>query len=186
MTTIFLVRHGETDWNAQHRWQGQADTQLNDQGRAQAYSLRDRLADVPFQAVYASDLRRASETAQILATGRDLWVTTDPALRELDIGSWEGLTKAEVTERFGDRDRPDGETKKAFRRRVLGAIERIGRAHEGANVLVVTHAGIARTVQRALLGESSGTIANGDFYVVHVDEGRLLSIESLRDPRSIE
>jgi broad specificity phosphatase PhoE len=186
MTTIFLVRHGETDWNAQHRWQGQADTQLNDRGRAQAYSLRDRLADVPFQAAYASDLRRASETARILVAGRDLRITIDPALRELDIGSWEGLTKAEVTERFGDRRRPDGETKQAFRRRVLNAIERIGRAHEGAKVLVVAHAGTARTVERALLGQSANTIANGDFYVIYVDEGRLLAIESVRDPGSSE
>ena len=186
MTTIFLVRHGETDWNAQHRWQGHADTQLNDRGRAQAYSLRDQLADVPFQAAYASDLRRASETAQIVAAGRDLLVTIDPALRELDIGSWEGLTEAQVMERFGDRQRLDGETKKAFRLRVLSTIERIGRAHEGAIVLVVTHAGVARTVQRAVRAESSGTIANGDFYVVHVGDDGLLSIETVHRPRPIQ
>jgi len=186
MTTIFLVRHGETDWNAQHRWQGHADTELNDRGRAQAYSLRDRLADVPFQAAYASDLRRASETAQIVVAGRDLLVTIDPALREVDIGSWEGLTEAQVSERFGDRQRRDGETKKAFRQRVLTVIERIGRAHEDANVLVVTHAGVARTVQRAVLAESSSTIANGEFYVVHVDDDGLLSIELARNPRAFE
>ena len=92
MTTILLVRHGETDWNLQRRVQGHSDTPLNDNGRAQALALADTLDDVELDAVYASDLARAFETARIVAERRGLTVTSVPGLRERNFGTWEGLT----------------------------------------------------------------------------------------------
>jgi probable phosphoglycerate mutase len=173
VTTIFLARHGETDWNAQDRWQGHADTSLNERGRAQARELAARLADVPFEAAYSSDLRRARETAEIVVDGRSLAVRIEPGLREIDVGSWQGLTNAEI----GDRERTDGETLEAFRDRVVAAIEAIGRRHEGSDVLVVAHGGCARTLQRHLLGEPLPTLENCGVYAVRFENGVLRPID---------
>ena len=172
MTTIFLARHGETDWNAQDRWQGHADTPLNERGREQARDLAARLADVPFEVVYSSDLRRARETAEIVVAGRDLAIREDPALREIDVGSWQGLTNAAID----GRERTDGETLAAFRDRVLAALSAIGAGHDG-DVLVVAHGGCARTLQRHLLGEPLPTLENCGVYVVSFQNGVLRPID---------
>src|SRR5690349_15996562 len=110
MTTLLLARHGETDWNREGRWQGWADPPLNELGRRQATRLAEQLRTIPFDAVYSSDLRRAHETAEILAAPHAVPIVVDPALREIDIGSWSGLTRAEIAARFPNGDRPDGET----------------------------------------------------------------------------
>src|SRR5215211_8136133 len=111
VTAILLARHGETDWNREGRFQGWADPPLNDAGRAQAQALAERLREMPFDAVYASDLRRAFETAEIVAASHGVPVTPDPGLREVDIGSWSGLTRAEIEERFPGAAHHDGETR---------------------------------------------------------------------------
>lgn len=144
MTTILLARHGETDWNRELRIQGHADEPLNQLGREQARELARSLDEVPFAAVYSSDLRRALETAEIVAAEHDLPVRIDPGLREIDVGSWEGLTRDEVLERFPDFQRPDGETRDAHRERIVAALTRIAQAHRGEQVLVVTHGGSMR------------------------------------------
>jgi broad specificity phosphatase PhoE len=100
VTTLLLARHGETDWNREHRWQGHAGPPLNDTGRRQALALAQRLPVV--DAVYSSDTERAYETAQIVAEPRGLEVRTDARLREVNFGLWEGLTRGEIDERFGD------------------------------------------------------------------------------------
>ena len=173
MTTILLARHGETDWNVQKRWQGHADPPLNERGRAQARDLAARLAETPLDAIYSSDLRRALETAEIVAAGRGLPIGTDPRLREIDVGAWEGLTGDEVAERFPDGARPDGESLEAFRDRVVGTLSAIGESHDGATVLVVAHGGCARTVQRVLLGEPLPTLENCGVYPLAFREGVL-------------
>jgi broad specificity phosphatase PhoE len=172
VTTIYLARHGETEWNAQGRWQGHEDTALNERGREQARELATRLADVPFAAVYSSDLSRARETAEIVVSGRDLPIATDPRLREIDVGSWQGLTNAEL-----DGRERDGETLEAFRDRVLAAFRDLGERHNGENVLVVAHGGCARTIQRHLLGEPLETLDNCGVYVVGFENGQLRPID---------
>jgi broad specificity phosphatase PhoE len=87
MTTLLVARHGETDWNREGRWQGWADPALNETGRAQARHLAGELRDTAFDAVYSSDLRRAFETAEILAAPHKVPVVADPGLREIDVGS---------------------------------------------------------------------------------------------------
>ncbi len=89
MTTLLLVRHGETDWNRDGRWQGGSDTSLNDVGREQARALADEL-DGNISTVYSSDLARARETAEIVVANIGLPVQIDPRLRERGFGSWEG------------------------------------------------------------------------------------------------
>src|SRR5262245_65615545 len=102
MTELLLTRHGETDWNREHRVQGHTDVPLNENGREQARALAERLVDVPLAAIYASDLARARETAEIVARRLGLGVVLDPGLREKNFGSWEGLTDVEIAERFPD------------------------------------------------------------------------------------
>jgi broad specificity phosphatase PhoE len=177
VTTILLARHGETDWNVQNRWQGHADTPLNERGRAQARALAERLAGTVLEAIYSSDLLRASETAGIVAQGRGLTVQTDRRLREIDVGAWQGLTGDEVAERFPDGVRPDGESLEAFQARVVGALSAIGRSHNGATVLVVAHGGCARTLQRHLLGEPLPTLANCGVYPIAFEGGLLRPID---------
>src|SRR5438876_6792690 len=105
VTTLILARHGETDWNRDGRCQGHADPPLNERGREQALELAELLADEPIEAVYSSDLRRAHETARIVADRKGLDVIVDPQLRERDVGHWSGLTAAEIEERFPDQIR---------------------------------------------------------------------------------
>ncbi|HLB04962.1 MAG TPA: histidine phosphatase family protein, partial [Gaiellaceae bacterium] len=94
--TILLARHGESDWNREHRWQGHTDRPLSELGRAQAAALAERLARVPLAAIYASDLARARDTARAVAERRGMTVITRADLREVDVGSWSGLTRDEV------------------------------------------------------------------------------------------
>jgi probable phosphoglycerate mutase len=173
-TTILLARHGETDWNREGRWQGWADPSLNGTGHDQARELALRLAETPFDAVYSSDLRRALETAEIVAAAHRLQVVADPGLREIDVGQWSGLTHAEITERFPLGNRPGGETREQHSVRVLAAVERIARAHPDGRVLVVAHGGCLRALQRHLDDDVSRPIPNCSVYEIHFrDDGFL-------------
>jgi len=96
MTQLLLARHGETEWNAAGRIQGQQNSSLSARGRAQVQKLAQRLAPVPLQAIYASDLTRAMQTAQIVADAHGLPVRPLPGLRERSYGAWEGLTPEQV------------------------------------------------------------------------------------------
>ena len=147
VTTILLARHGETDWNREGRWQGWADAPLNQNGRAQARELAEQLRSTPFDAVYSSDLSRARETAEIVAAPHGVDVVRDAGLREIDVGSWSGLTRAELAERFPTGDRPDGETRDQHRERVHAAVQRIARANLGRRILIVTHGGTMRALR---------------------------------------
>lgn len=160
--TILLARHGETDWNREKRWQGVSDLSLNERGREQARALAGKLEAVPLSAVYASDLRRAYETALVVAEAKGLAVTPMREFREVDVGSWTGLSYDEVKERFRDaykqvrartgRGWEGGETYAEMGSRVLEAMRRIAREHAGDAVLVVTHSGPIRTVRAHALG----------------------------------
>src|SRR5712691_6348769 len=93
MATLLLVRHGETDWNAEHRWQGHADVPLNARGRKQAKALAEELAPQGVDAIYTSDLSRARDTAAIVGERLGVPVVLDPDLREIDVGSREGADR---------------------------------------------------------------------------------------------
>ena len=173
MTTILLTRHGETDWNREGRWQGWADPPLNETGRAQARSLAGQLRDTPFDAVYTSDLRRAHETAEIVAEPHGIPVVADPGLREIDVGSWSGLTRAELEERFPGGERPDGETREQHADRVLLAVERIAREHLGARILLVTHGGTIRSLRGHVSDEPFHPIENCGVLELHFRDDRL-------------
>ncbi len=172
MTEILLARHGETDWNREGRFQGHADPPLNEAGRAQARALAERLAEVELDAIYSSDLRRARETAEIVAAAKGLTVTTDPGLREVDVGSWSGLTRGEIADRFPDAEQHDGESAEEHLARVLAAVDRIARAHTGGRILIVSHGGSLRRLHTHALGEPVEALPNGALYTLrHGEDG---------------
>jgi broad specificity phosphatase PhoE len=172
MTTLLLVRHGETDWNAAGRLQGHTDRPLNDYGRKQARELADRLADDDIDAVYASDLARARETAEILGARLGLPVVIDPDLREKNWGSWEGLTSDERAHiEF------EGESTEDHRERVLRAVQRIVEAHPGERVIVVTHGGSLRRIQAAVSGVALPVIDNCSVWSLAHEDGTFRSLD---------
>jgi probable phosphoglycerate mutase len=166
VTELLLVRHGETDWNREQRWQGHARTSLNASGRTQARRLAKSLATVEVDAVYSSDLPRALETAEILAGARGLQAVADPALREIDVGSWQGLTRAQL-----DGLEWDGESYDAHRERVLAAVRRIAARHPRGRVLVVTHGGCLRRLQEIVLGRPLDVLENCAVWEIVVENG---------------
>ena len=165
------MRHGETDWNRDRRLQGHSDQPLNDTGRRQARALAEELAKEPLEAGYSSDLSRADETARIVAEAHGLQVTTLPDLRERHFGTWEGLSDAEIEERFPEQIASgtlgDGETREEMARRVLEALQEVAREHPGGTVLVVSHGGPLRSVLRHC--EIDGVERVGNCHVLQLE-----------------
>jgi alpha-ribazole phosphatase len=162
-TELILVRHGETEWNSGHRVQGHTDTPLSERGRAQAARLGPRLAREPIRAFYASDLRRAVETAEPAAALMGLSIECSAAFREANYGSWEGLTVDEIAARYPEeyalwrsdsaRHRPpDGESLEALQERVMTALEELLEQHGGETLCVVAHGGSVRAAVCGVLG----------------------------------
>ena len=161
LTTIVLVRHGETDWNRDRRFQGHADIPLNTAGLDQVRELADRLAGHAFSIVYTSPLRRASESAQLLAARLGVEVRPSDALKEVDVGAWSGLTVPEVEDRFPEgfarwvewrcAGWSDGETYGELGLRVVSGLREIAEKHRGERVLAVTHGGPIRCAAAAAL-----------------------------------
>jgi len=180
VTLLLLARHGETDWNREHRIQGKTDVPLNDEGRAQAAALAEELAAEPLDAVYASDLARARDTARAVAERHDLDVVELPELRERDFGTWEGLTDVEILERFPEaRQRPwgDAETREQMTERVLAAVHDIAARHAGCRVLVVTHGGPIRALLRHCDPDDDRRIVNCHVARFAAEPGRLTRID---------
>jgi broad specificity phosphatase PhoE len=193
MTTVYLARHGESDWNVERRWQGHADRPLTERGRAQAEALAEKLAGVHLDAVYASDLRRAWETAQVVAAPRRLEVVRLPELREVDVGSWSGFTRDECADRFpdaflrwqeGGSGWDDGESYEDMGVRIVGAVQRLAAEHPDGAILVVSHGGPIRAVHAHALGVDIATHRrtgpvepNARLSAVSVEDGRFARIE---------
>jgi broad specificity phosphatase PhoE len=171
-TTLLLVRHGETDWNADGRLQGHTDRPLTDYGRRQARKLAEELEDEDLDAIYSSDLARARETAEIVGARLGLPVVLDPDLREKDWGNWEGLTAVE-------RDRVEfvGESTEAHHDRILGALRRIAELHPGGRVLVVTHGGSMRRVQTAAQGFALPVVENCGRWSCAWQDGAVVAVD---------
>jgi len=164
MTRALLIRHGETLWNRNRRWQGQADVPLSAEGVSQALRLATflRRERTSIQAVYSSDLRRAMDTARELARELGSELVADPQWREIDVGRWTGFCREEIRERFADEwrriaagedlPRGGGETFSAFSERIVRALDALRARHVGEVVAVVTHGGAIRTALLHALG----------------------------------
>ena len=172
-TTLLLVRHGQSTWNAAGRWQGHADPPLSPLGEEQAREAGARLAaDGRVDAVVTSDLRRAHQTALVVADALGLGSRVDARVRERDAGEWTGLTREEIDRRWpgylAEHRRPPGfENDATLLARVLPALADLAARHAGGRVLVVTHGGVVRTVERHL-GTKAPPLANLGGRTVHV------------------
>jgi broad specificity phosphatase PhoE len=186
---VFLARHGETEWNRSGRWQGKTDIPLSDVGRAQARTLGASLAGRGIVEVHASDLVRASETAQIVAgelgiTGLNL----DARLRERGFGCFEGFTREECAERHPEAwarylmDRrstpPGGEPQPAVAARVVAALTEIARLPRvtGQATLVVSHGGTIRTFIHEVTGTAPPPLENAALFVARYAADRFVSV----------
>jgi probable phosphoglycerate mutase len=171
-TNILLIRHGETAWNAERRLQGHLDIALNLEGERQARALAGALADERVDLIVASDLQRARQTAEALATQHGMTVRLDRGLRERCYGGFEGLLYAEIEQRFPSEfaawQRRDidaalptganhGETFRQFHGRVIKAILGWASDHPGKTLALVAHGGVLECAYRSALGLSLET-----------------------------
>ncbi|MDQ1813783.1 histidine phosphatase family protein [Massilia sp. CCM 9210] len=192
-TTIILIRHGETAWNAERRLQGHIDIALNDEGLRQASALADALAGEHLDLIVSSDLQRAAQTADAVARTRSMPVRRDPLLRERCFGGFEGLLYAEIEQRFPvefaawqareiDAPMPSGaraaETFRQFYQRAVAAIIEWGESHPGQSLALVAHGGVLECAYRAALGLSLETprdfpVLNASVNRFHLLDGKL-------------
>jgi broad specificity phosphatase PhoE len=150
MTGLILIRHGETDWNVEARYQGQADPPLNEQGIAQAHHLANSLADIGLDVIYTSPLQRAQQTAQLLARQLGIPLWEEPRLMEINQGEWQGLLRSEIEERYPELFQrwltkpwsvtlPAGESLEQVQARVNAALDDIVGRHPDESVGLVAH-----------------------------------------------
>jgi broad specificity phosphatase PhoE len=208
---LWLIRHGQSEWNASGRWQGQADPPLSQHGHHQAALLAERLAKLSPAALYTSDLRRAAQTAAPLAEvfGRPAIPRAD--LREVDIGGWAGKTYDEIVAAFPDEiiawqagedvARGGGERYTDLARRAVGFLDHLRHHHDGEDVVAVTHGGWIRAVLTHILdldhnhpglGGNANTgitvlryLPTGLRLVTHNDQAHLDGISLLTPPDAV-
>ena len=157
---VLAIRHGETTWNVDTRIQGQLDVGLNDTGRWQAERLARALAEEPIQAIYASDLGRAHDTAMAISRVCGVAVTAEPGLRERHFGEFQGKTFAEIEAVLPEQARlwrtrdpafapTGGESLLQLRERVVATAEKLAARHAGELIVLVGHGGVMDVLYRA-------------------------------------
>jgi broad specificity phosphatase PhoE len=185
MTQVLVVRHGETDWNREGRWQGQGGPGLNDTGRAQAARIAARLARLRIDALYTSDLDRAEQTAAVIgaAVGRE--PQPDQGLREVDNGDWRGLTRAQVRQRNpagyrrwlrGEPGWHGGETYDEMHARVVGTLDRLLAVHRRGRIVLVSHGGAVR----AIVAHAVGLPAHDRVHIDGAENCSLTTVATVR------
>ena len=187
---VTLARHAETLWNEQLRYIGRTDLEVSELGRRHAAMMAEYFSDEPLSAVFSSNMKRALETAAIIMTGQDNEIIVEPGLREVDFGSWEGMTFTEITSAYPDLadawvedpiavQIPGGEPLRDFISRVRkawsatrAAILNKKNAADGGRVVVVTHAGCIKVI----LGEIMG-LSDDALWGIHQEKGALNHIQ---------
>uniref|UniRef100_A0A7N0T9E6 Phosphoglycerate mutase-like protein 4 n=1 Tax=Kalanchoe fedtschenkoi TaxID=63787 RepID=A0A7N0T9E6_KALFE len=185
-TEIIVIRHGETEWNADGRIQGHLDVALNDTGRQQAVLVAERLSKGPkISSVYSSDLKRASDTAETIASCcGGIEVVKDPELRERNLGDLQGHVYHELSKTVPiayeafmsnrtDQEIPGGgESIDQLYERCTSALQRIAQKHKGERVVVVTHGGVIRSLhKRASPTRRPGKIQNTSVNILQLSDG---------------
>jgi uncharacterized phosphatase len=191
VTLLYLVRHGETDWNRARRIQGSTDIPLNETGRAQAARAGALLARRSWDGIASSPLSRAFETAQIIgvAVGIEKIEILDDIV-ERAYGDAEGLADHEISRQFpGDTPVPGRETREAVAARVVPSLIELARRHPGSNLIVATHGGVIRTVLTAVAPHvphhRGVAITNGSIHSFAVESDQLQLVE-FNDPIEVE
>ena len=183
MTRVWLVRHGETDWNRAGRWQGHTDILLNDTGREQARAVVARLRALKVARVTSSDLRRARETAEILASALPATLTEfDADLRERSYGVFEGLTRDECAARYPEIwnehvngnfvDVPGAEPREQVMTRLVRGVTRVVETH--GEIAIVSHGGAIRAFLEVACGQRIPPVPNLAIFELEWADGRFV------------
>ncbi|KAL8143416.1 hypothetical protein V2J09_016448 [Rumex salicifolius] len=197
-TEVIVVRHGETEWNSLGKMQGHLDVDLNEIGRQQAVSVADRLSrETNISAIYSSDLNRALETANIIASKiRGLQVIKDRDLRERHLGALQGRVlqgqelmrscpeayEALVSSRMDQEIPGGGESLNQLYERCTSSVQRIGDKHIGERVVIVTHGGAIRSLyKRASPSRRPGKVLNTSISIIHIADGSRWSLKAWND-----
>ena len=162
MMRLILVRHGQTEWNASGRYQGQSNVALSDTGRKQARLLAERFPLKQLDAIYTSDLDRARETAESVGEKLGVPVYPEKVFRELSFGDWEGLTYQQITARWPEESNklftapdeleiPHGETFQALQNRALDKINELCKKHVDQTIGIFAHGAINKTILAGLM-----------------------------------
>ena len=180
----YFVRHGQTDWNLEHRIQGTVDIELNDAGVQQAVDMREKLSSHTFAAIFTSPFKRAAQTAEIITEAHaDTPLIESPELAERNFGRFEGEHNSPEGDYYGvwnhnrDVDTQGGESLKDLETRVYPFLDRIRKEYEGKDILLVAHGGIGLIVRQYYKGKpQSGNlldlppVANGEVEILEIDE----------------
>jgi len=158
ITSICIVRHGETDWNAAGKLQGRTDIPLNNKGKLQSQQCGEYLMDSEWDLIITSPLKRAKLTAEIINEKVKTLLVEMEEFVERSFGDAEGMTKLECTEKFPDKIYPNQEETEAFHKRVMSGIEKINESHKGKKVLLVAHGAVINAI---LTNLSNGEIGSG-------------------------
>jgi broad specificity phosphatase PhoE len=183
MTRIYLVRHGQTEWNRELRFRGRADITLDENGRKQASAISDALTGKGINAIYTSPLRRSIETARPVAAVFHLEIENHQGFIDINYGEWEGLAYDEVRQRYANLYReweerphlvkfPNGESLEEVRRRSVAAFMEVVEKNSGNSIIIIPHRVINKVLLCALLG-----ISNAYFWSIRQDTGCINVIE---------
>ena len=187
ITHLILIRHGESVWNVEGCYQGHLNSPLTPAGLEQSRALAARLAKQQFGTLYSSDLGRALQTAEIIATQTAHPIVSDSGLRERHLGVFQGLLNSEIRQKFAEEYRrfkeepdyvvPDGESAVQASARMIGCLAGLARRHAGECIVLVTHGGVASALFRHTLGLPPGAPRrferpNASWNVFRYEEGK--------------
>ncbi len=186
MIKLILIRHPETDWNKQKRYMGSADIPLNNKGKKQARIISGYFKNKNISVIYSSKLKRALETAELIAKPHNLKVKQDERLNEIDFGEWEGLTFEQIKKKYPGLAReylskpqnikiPGGESFSEFKNRIKASLEEILVQEEG-DVAIVSHGGVNKVIICELL-----KIPFSHLWQIKQDGGAINKIEIYED-----
>lgn len=174
MTTICLIRHGETDWNAWGKLQGQTDVPLNEKGKQQAKDCGCFLKDYDWEMVISSPLSRAKETAEIMNQTLKLPLIVMPEFAERSFGDAEGLTVEERERAFPTKEYPNQEKNEDLQERLMQGLDHINQAYKNKKILLVTHGAVIHTLlhffTKGEIGKKKLRLSNGGLNHIHFDQ----------------
>lgn len=183
LTKLYLLRHGETDWNQKSIFQGQTDIDLNESGQNDARKAVEIFKDIKINQIYSSDLKRAQNTALMISENKNLEIQIDKQLREISFGDWEGLKFKEIKNQFPKMitdwqqdplhySPPAGEKLIDFKKRIVNFFKKMIQKNKGDKILVVTHGGVIKVYLTAILA-----IDPQNFWQFQIDNGSLTEIK---------
>lgn len=184
---MLLIRHGETDWNNKLIFQGHSDKELNETGLINARKTAEILKNYRFDYIYCSDLKRAKQTAQLIANKMNKSILETKEIREIFFGEWEGLNFKKIEKNYPDEfqawkndplknNPPEGEKIEQFNRRVNGFFDKLIKNHRGEKIIVVTHGGVIKSYLTEILA-----VSKNRYWQFQIDNNSITELKFYED-----